>query len=939
MHSMMSANSNNRSSRDNLHAMIRVLAKMKNGMNIIHLNAQSLLKKIDEFRFIFVGSNVDFICVTETWFRSDMPDELAKLDGYYLYRVDRQGHAGGVAIYVRNGIASRIRLVSDPQDNMEYIFISVGRDNKTLLIGNVYRPNKLVRTDELMEKIHEVSMSFNEIIITGDFNSNLLLDNNLISDFNTYGLHSVNSDTPTHYTNTSETLLDLFLVGSVDKVLLYDQLSASCFSRHDIIFLNYNFTMEYEDKTIWYRDFRHVDNENLLTDLLSVEWSAIYHYEDVNEKVRFLEENVIRLYERYVPLKRRVVKSRQQPWITGRVTELISKRNRAYSRWKRFRTERLHDEYRTLRNQVVKEIRENKMSFYGERYNSAVTCRQKWGVIRDIGIGIGKKTGEDANLSKPELDDMNRQFLAINVPFAQGNVYLGGLQTDVNGIDEQFRFRLVDQCDVLESILRIKSNATGVDGIDPNFLKPILPNLLPFITHIFNYILLSSIFPSGWKRAKVIPVPKSNNDFRPIAILPFLSKAFENIVYDQINTFLNRNFLLSDRQSGFRKRRSCTTALIDVVENIRRNINDNHVSFLVLLDHSKAFDSVDHTILASKLTTLFNFDDTAVRFIASYLDRRTQAVYSNGMMSDFLELTRGIPQGSVLGPLLFSLYVNDIASIPDGYDMHIYADDVQLCFSCRTSDTRSYVAWINLQLIAISDWATKNGLKLNPDKTKCIVISRKSIDTLSLPRLALGDKTIEYVQTARNLGVLFDNTLSWNRHIELAIGQIYGMLRTLWSIHQYIPFSVRHAIAHAYLLPKLLYCCEIYAECDYVHKRKLKVVSNDITRFVYSIRRADSISSASRQFYGMEFENFLKFRALTFMHRLIYTHEPKYLYDRLEISRSSRTNCMVPLQSNYLVCDRQFFVYTIRLWNALPINLRNSPNEKNFKLKLKHHLT
>lgn len=172
---------------------------------------------------------------------------------------------------------------------------------------------------------------------------------------------------------------------------------------------------------------------------------------------------------------------------------------------------------------------------------------------------------------------------------------------------QSFDLEYVDDCDVVQAILSIKSNAVGFDEINTAFLKIILPKILPHLTYLINSILTACVFPINWKVAKVIPVHKVNNDFRPIAILPYLSKVVEHILHMQISSYVYDNGLITDRQSGFRPKRICTTALLDVTEYIRSQIDENNIGFLTLLDHSKAFDTVDYSLLCGKLSNLFNF--------------------------------------------------------------------------------------------------------------------------------------------------------------------------------------------------------------------------------------------------------------------------------------------------------------------------------------------
>ena len=223
--------------------------------------------------------------------------------------------------------------------------------------------------------------------------------------------------------------------------------------------------------------------------------------------------------------------------------------------------------------------------------------RAKWKVIRHIGV---------------DINGLYHKFVNINVPTPDSNI-LNDLC--FVPLENTFSFCCVNQLEVLECFFSVQSNAVGSDKLDPLFLKALSPRLLPYFTHLFNSVLTMSAFPDEWKRSKINP--KSNNQFRPIAILLFLSKVMENLIAIQMNNYLLSNNFLSDRQSGFMKVRSCT-ALVDVVDDLRLKLDENYIAFLVLFDHTNAFDTVDHEMLLKKLQTLFHFSNSACGLIRSY---------------------------------------------------------------------------------------------------------------------------------------------------------------------------------------------------------------------------------------------------------------------------------------------------------------------------------
>ena len=492
---------------------------------------------------------------------------------------------------------------------------------------------------------------------------------------------------------------------------------------------------------------------------------------------------------------------------------------------------------------------------------------------------------------------------------------------------------------ILNHFLKIKSNSVGLDNFHPLFVKCLLPKLLPYLVHIFNSIITTSCFPSQWKKTKIIPIPKPQNEFRPIAILPYLSKVFESIIHEQINNFLTKNNIINKFQSGYRSGHSCVSALLNVTEDIRDKIDDNKVSFLVLLDHSKAFDTLDHKILCMKLRSFFNFSDSSVKLINNYLVHRSQAVCVHDEISSMCFISRGVPQGSILGPLLFSLYINDLPHVLHHSQIHLYADDVQLYNSCLLDDINDRINKINDDLKSVIKWASGNGLSLNPNKSKVIIISRQKIDYSVIPDIRLSASVIEYVSKVRNLGLIFNRDLSWTDHINSASGKVYGMLRTLWVTQSFTPQHIRMLLAKTYLMPTLLYGCEIYANCDSKDKYKLNKLFNNIIRYIFCLRKYDHVSMYCKKLYSMTFDNLLKFRVIVYIHKIIVTKMPPYLFNKLCFTVSSRNNYLRTTRCRYMISERQFLIYAIRLWNSLPIRLTFITNTLHFREEVKKIFT
>jgi len=947
-------NNNTGSSIDCTRTLLNILCRQKKGLKICHINAQSLYNKFDEFELIFENSDTDIICISETWFKPSMPDSIFRLFGYKLFRCDRVKHVGaenqrikrggGVAIFVRESLKCNVVCHSSPDSEIEYIFLALHDSTERILLGCVYRPDKNIDLNPLIDTIENISLDFENIIIAGDFNSNILNEELLTDAMLSLGLFPTNVSSPTHFSSHSNTLLDIFFISQRTKILLYDQIAAPTFSRHDLIFLVYDYAITKTPQTYSFRDFKHINCDGLYNSLNSIDWQSVLYMASVDEKVAFLSDKINFLYELYVPLKTKTMRQKSKPtWFNHEIHTAIKNRNKQYNRWKRYKLPSDYDEYIRQKKHTKKLILSAKIKQNEDMYGSAIINRRTWKYIQSIGLGKKNNTSK-----KPEnLDELNEKFAAgpatntsvpasANLPVIHNEQHQEQTQL-LSGAS--FSFRNVTQSEVFHSILSIKSNATGSDNFNPRFLKLILPVILPVITDIFNAVLTQSVYPQSWKKARVIPIPKTNSDFRPIAILPFLSKALEKLMAEQITNFLTENSLLAEEQSGFRAKRSCNTALINVCEDIRMEIDDNKITFLTLLDHTKAFDSLEPDILCGKLDYMFHFSSHAIQLIRSYLCQRSQYISLDGEKSKEVALRRGVPQGSVLGPLLFTLFINDLPKYLNYSKIHIYADDVQVYISSHPNSISTCIQNLNCDLNVISQWACSNGLTLNPSKSKCLIINRCKSNLSIVPEILVGGSAIEIVDKAKNLGIIFNGSLSFNDHIRQTAGRIWSMLRTLWHTQHSTPLKIKLIIAKTYLIPTLLYASELFAGLDYNASENLRKAFNNIVRYVFGLKRSYRISERAKEIYGMDLNNFLDFKCLTLLFKIVNTKEPSYLFNRLNFVRSARSRKIVPIRYNYLISERHFYVHTIRLWNSLPNNFHFISNVNQFKRQLKNQLS
>ena len=352
---------------------------------------------------------------------------------------------------------------------------------------------------------------------------------------------------------------------------------------------------------------------------------------------------------------------------------------------------------------------------------------------------------------------------------------------------------------------------------------------------------LSHSSPS-WKRAFVRPLLKANppsspSETRPITNLCELSIIFEKVIHRQIIKYITINNILDCRPSGFRGGYSTQSVLLRVCHDVRHAVDMGRVTILVLFDFSKAFDTVNHSKLLIKLRGL-GFSDTVLTWVHSYLTDRTQAVLDEGGgCSSWLATPSGVPQGSVLGPLLFTLFINDICSSLK-YSQHMsFADDTQIYLNCLLWDLDHGIDLIAHEVGVIARYAADNGLKLNLTKLKAIILGSRAfvsrIDLSILHRISTGDNALPFISKARNLGVVMSSNLSWRSHVLSISRKVHFFLHRLKYHRNILSRELRTTLVTSLIFSILDYCCLVYYDLIEELKTKLQQLINCGIRFIF----------------------------------------------------------------------------------------------------------
>ena len=459
-----------------------------------------------------------------------------------------------------------------------------------------------------------------------------------------------------------------------------------------------------------------------------------------------------------------------------------------------------------------------------------------------------------------------------------------------------FSFTEVNELEVIKMVRSIKTNACGIDDISAYFLKLGIDFSVYAFTNIINTSIIYKKFPCRWKSALVKPIPKANNpvcssDYRPISLLPAFSKVVEKLICKQMITFLKDTSYFDKLQSAYKTSHSTITALLNVTDDIYECLENSELVFLVLLDYSKAFDCANHRLIIAKLKAA-GFRNDALEWVSSYLHGRKQMVTTGLGQSSWCHVTNGVPQGSVLGPLLFTVLVSDLGDAIKNGRYHMYADDTQAYYSCKCEDANNKIKEINSDLESISKFSKRTCLKLNAEKSKFIIIgSRQNLKKLKntvLDPIIIDNKVIERVYDARNLGVTFDEELTWIRHVNLQLATAYGKLKHASRFKKFLNEKAKVNLTETYILSQLNYGDVILQNMSEQIKHKLQKLQNNGIRYAYGLRKYDHISGFIKKKNILNMESRRMLHSLTLMYKINKGLAPSYLSDR--ITRHSETH-------------------------------------------------
>ena len=810
---------------------------MEGYLSIIHLNIRSMWKNINKLKdFLQAYPKFSIIAVSETWLDSDKIADV-QLEGYELFTVNRQGRSGGVALYVDSTL--KCKYIEDKSRAIENVFecvtVDIGSENvKTVQVTCIYR-NQGTPIDIFNEKFDELISLKNtkEYIVCGDFNINLLNVNEHGDTADFLDMMYSNMlcpviSKPTRITTTSSTLIDHIFTNKIDIKIVGGLLISDIGDHLPVFAVFQNYTKQ-KNETKEYkivRDLTPQSIQNFKQDLNRVNWNYMYSLSDPNIAYDMFLQQYIDLYNDNCPNKRVKVKNKNnnKPWLTKGLRNACKKKNLLYKKFITHRTKEAENKYRIYKNKLVNIIRSaKKIYFHNQLEMQKHNIKGTWGVINRIIKGEQRKPdipkyfeNENDKLDNIEqiVDGFNKYFVNVGYNLAKAidnNRITTNPSDAICSVVNSFYLSPTNAKEIINVVNKFQAKMTkDTNDIDMKLIKETILEIAQPLTFICNLSFQTGIFPDAMKTARVTPIFKHGDkhtfsNYRPISVLPQFSKIIEKIFVCRLDKYLEKFQLLNDHQYGFRNNRSTSMAIMDLIENISTAIDSKQHSIGIFLDLKKAFDTLDHNILLQKLEK-YGFRGPTYRWLQNYLLNRYQYVQIDNCKSEMLKVRCGIPQGSIIGPKLFIIYINDLGKAIEKLNFVQFADDTTLYSSGK--DLNLLLETVEKELHYLKVWFDINKLSLNIEKTKIMLFSNRNIDKPVV--ITLSDKPLEQVYEHKFLGVTIDHNMNWKPHIKNIKAKVSKLIALLYKSRHNLTKNSLLMIYNSLIMPYITYAMEIW---------------------------------------------------------------------------------------------------------------------------------
>ena len=847
-------------------------------VSMIHLNIRSAIKNLGKFEMYLSNLKHTFpiIAISESWIKNHNVD-TCNMYGYqseHNYRPNKGG--GGVSLFIKNGIEYTLRHDLKIQNSsMETLFIEIksgqiGNKND-MIVGVIYRPPDTevdYFNDLLSNTLSEIKGEKKSTYLLGDFNINLLNGDKHVhtQDFlDAMYTHCLFPyiNKPSRVTIRSATLIDnIFSNETPGKADIFAGILYTDISDHFPVFYIDHSSKKTSNEILLKK---RIFSENNITAFCQKtsenDWSNIYNCSDAQIAYTYFYNDISRIYNTCFPLRsyKPGYKTRKS-WLTEGLRQSIKLKNKMYRKSLKSKNPELESNYKKYRNRLNKLLHIAEREHYNQLIlNTKNNLKKSWQILKEI-INKKKSSGCSSRFlvnnkiitNKIDIcNGFNTFFINIGPTLARKIPDTGKspLIFMKNRVFDSMYVNEVTLEELHSVIKNLKESSPGWDQISAKVVKSTYNNFKTPLLHVLNLSLLNGVFPSELKVARVIPLYKAGDsllfsNYRPVSVLPLFSKVLERLMYNRLLSFVNEHKILYSFQFGFRIGHSPSLALIYLVDKISSALEDGEFVLGLFLDFSKAFDTVNHSILYEKLE-YYGVRGIALDWFMSYLTKREQFVEYNGATSERQVISCGVPQGSILGPLLFLLYINDLAFVSDKLFALLFADDSNLFISGK--NLNNLISTMNCEMIKVIEWLRVNKLSLNLKKTHFMIFRRKRRKIAIEEDLIVDGVRISVVDKTKFLGVVIDEYLTFEYHVKHVRGKVARGLGILYKGRRLLNKTSLLQLYNSFMYPYINYCICVWGNTCMTYLSPLIILQKKAVRMISGAKRLDHTDSLFKE--------------------------------------------------------------------------------------------
>ena len=751
--------------------------------------------------------------------------------------------------------------------NFQSLAVELIHQKTKFLVVVLYNPPSTPsdKLKDIFERLCNKSSNDSQaVFFLSGFNVNVMNKEHILADvFQIHGLKNLIRGPTCFKSKDNPSLVDLILTNQPQKVLSTFNHFIGISDFHSLVCIAMRLSRPRPEKrTFTYRSYKHFSESAYVRDLSATPFHIANMFDDVDDQLWAYETLLHDVVNDHAPLKTKTVRGKHCPYMHNELRKAINVKGMLHRKHLRRRTRASWEDYRRQRNKVTKMKRQSIQAYFNKHCDKPQNPNF-WNVIRPF-MGSSVHGGDNIQLQeggsvisnrKLVCETFNNHFINaaadLSEPYGLSLSRVEDITThykdhpsitfigtqESRDSSEVFNFNPVDQEVVYRKLIGLKTNkSTGYDKVPAKLIKAGAAVIQSPLTVIMNNSITSHKFPDLLKYGEIVPVFKNKNPlsktcYRPVTILTSVSKVFEAILCEQVSTFMEDK--MSVHMAAYRKRYSCSNVLFRCVENWKYALDNNESVACILMDLSKAFDSIPHALLIAKLRA-YNFSIDSCELMRSYLTNRKQRVKLEPARSSWQTLQRGVPQGSLTGPLLFNVFLNDLViQLAEKCDIFNYADDNSLSFHHR--DLTTIKNTLESACNDALDWFDLNLMKANPDKFQAIVLSRRTDAMPSLLKFCVKDTKISPDHCVKLLGVVLDDKLSFSSHITALCKRTARQIGALRRVAPLLNCDVRMKLHDTFIMSNMIYSSTAWFECsktsrwklEKVHERALRVATND----------------------------------------------------------------------------------------------------------------